>query len=426
ALRYEISKSNLDISKPVAVKLEALLQFSEYEEDGQVKGIAADLLHHICAILDLQCQITSQADEPWANMYQDLLDNKIDVLGPITKSTHLEKKLYFSDTFYRPKGILVKRKGYKPDTYRNVSELIIERIGVIDDDFYDRLFTKLLPNKELYRATTRKQQIEQLIDGKVDYIVLNENYYNQITRDTQGRLPIEKAELVGDFYQSELAFGFPKTKRGETLDYFFDRALKVIDAEPIIHAYDIKPDWHSFLESQNRFSLWLRILSALVIAGLVLISWYLYHQSMTDNLTKLKTRRGLYRYYTRNLDPKKTLVYLDVNHFKQLNDNFGHEVGDEVLKVLAQKIHAHWPGSSYRIGGDEFILISKGSEKVINAAIEKLRCFDFYRHVDKQTPIVISLSIGISRNRDKPMPIDDVMHLADVAMYHNKRQFHKS
>lgn len=426
ALRYELKTSQLDTSSVLKVKLENLLQFSEYQDNGQIEGIAADILKEVCQILDVPCQVVSTPQEPWSAMYQDLLDDKIDVLGPLTYSEKLHDSIYFSHSFYLSGGILVKRTGYKPNTYRNVSELIVERIGVVNDDFYDRLFSELLPNKILVRSDSRADLIQKLLNDQVDYIVLTNAYFNQVLRDTKGNLELQKDELIGTFYQSNLTFGFPHTEQGKLLGYFFDRAMKIIDIQPIVHKYDAKPDWHEFLASENEFSTKIRLLLAIIIIGLFGISFILYRQSMTDNLTKLKNRRGLYRRYRLGIDKKKTIVYLDVNRFKQINDTYGHEVGDAVLKQVARLIMKHWPGPAFRIGGDEFVLMANIPPAELEKVLSKLASFTHYRKLDVSAGIEVSLSFGVSREREHNMKIDAALHIADQAMYEYKRDYHQN
>ncbi|WP_157670329.1 GGDEF domain-containing protein [Chitinibacter sp. GC72] len=84
----------------------------------------------------------------------------------------------------------------------------------------------------------------------------------------------------------------------------------------------------------------------------------LYQQAYSDELTGLGNRRALFEELNQKLAASEsgTLLYIDVNNFKQVNDQYGHEVGDEVLKRCAQYIRA--PGvAAYRLGGDEFVAL---------------------------------------------------------------------
>jgi len=76
-----------------------------------------------------------------------------------------------------------------------------------------------------------------------------------------------------------------------------------------------------------------------------------------DELTGLPGRRALNERLAM-LGSNFTLAMLDVDHFKKFNDTYGHDVGDEVLKLVASRIHdVHGGGTAYRYGGEEFCIV---------------------------------------------------------------------
>ncbi|WP_241518614.1 GGDEF domain-containing protein [Streptomyces sp. CB03238] len=81
------------------------------------------------------------------------------------------------------------------------------------------------------------------------------------------------------------------------------------------------------------------------------------HTARRDPLTGLRTREGFTRRATALLkDPRAVVVLADVDHFKQINDQYGHAAGDALLKATADRL-AHYVGTSGvagRLGGDEF------------------------------------------------------------------------
>ncbi|MCV6037877.1 GGDEF domain-containing protein, partial [Escherichia coli] len=79
-----------------------------------------------------------------------------------------------------------------------------------------------------------------------------------------------------------------------------------------------------------------------VLLFAICVSLYLYRQSNTDNLTGLRNRRALQVKYRKGVNKDLSILYLDINHFKRINDTYGHRAGDEVLQLLALKIHYVW------------------------------------------------------------------------------------
>ena len=111
----------------------------------------------------------------------------------------------------------------------------------------------------------------------------------------------------------------------------------------------------------------------------------------------------------------------DIDFFKSINDNFGHDIGDYVLKNLAQIIEKNIRASDdiYRIGGEEFVVLAKGlNEASLFNFCEKLRkmveSFDF----NLEKPITISIGATIYKEFDSE---DTIFKRADEALYISKK-----
>ncbi|EMP4392156.1 transporter substrate-binding domain-containing protein [Vibrio fluvialis] len=421
ALRQAVIDSGVNQQRPLRVKLENLTQFARYGNDGSVKGISADVVFQACDILLLKCDLVSAADETWESMFTDIQDKHIDIIAPISISEQRKKMVYFSESYYHPQAVMVKREGYKDNVYSNVSELVVERIGVIKDDFFEELMQRMLPNKALITFSNQEEQIQALLDKQVDYIVLSKANFNQILRDADSLLPIVEDSMIGSFYAYDIAIGFPKNQVGAALAPLFTRAIKIIDTQKIIKKYDYQPDWRATLLTEKRFARHSQWLFILLVLFLLSVALYLNFQSNTDNLTKLRNRRSLYRRFRRGLPGKTTLVYLDMNQFKPINDNYGHEIGDKVLKQLAARINQVWKGKSYRIGGDEFILVGEARGDELQAIIVQLQSFLFIC-TERDVSFDVTVAVGISTERERYMSLQEVLHQTDIAMYQEKRK----
>ncbi|MFD1446433.1 putative bifunctional diguanylate cyclase/phosphodiesterase [Oceanobacillus profundus] len=161
---------------------------------------------------------------------------------------------------------------------------------------------------------------------------------------------------------------------------------------------------------------------------------YIERMAYTDPVTKLPNRNH-FRKWVENqpIQPQEVVavLYLDLDRFKAINDNFGHDTGDAMLKTVANRLKECLTESDFisRQGGDEFIIILKNnlSEHAIQALattiLKQIRLP--YQIDDKQ--MSTSASIGISRQAyvSKEWPsitfIESIMKQADTAMYHAKR-----
>lgn len=420
ALRQAVIDSRINYQKPLKVKIESIGQFAKYHPDGSISGITADVVTEACQILMLKCHIVSTAEESWESMYRDLIDQKIDVLSPIAISESRKNIAYFTAPYYFPEAILVKREGYKDNVYSNVSELIAERIGVVTDDFYQELLSQRLPNKALFAYPSDDALFEALLKGDIDYLAVSRANFNHRLRESNDLLPFAEETLIGSYYKSPIAIGFGKNELGQILAQLFTRAIKMIDVERIISQYDYQPDWKATLNAEKAFSRTSQILFLLVLGFLIVIAMYLHSQSNTDNLTKLRNRRSLRQRYRNGINGDETLIYLDVNRFKQINDSYGHEIGDQVLQAVAEYISCHWRGTSYRIGGDEFVLVGKVSDEQVSQLKSKFECFPFVSE-DKSLSFNVSLACGASYPVRSFMSLQEVIHEADVEMYQHKQ-----
>lgn len=160
ALRQSVVESGLNVQRVLRVKLENNPQYALYQPDGSVRGISADVVFQACEMLLLKCELVSNGQETWESMFDDLQDKSIDILAPITVSQQRKNLAYFSESYYHPQAILVKREHYKDDVYSNVSELVAERIGVIKDDFLKSCYSRCCRTRSCSATQVRKRKFK--------------------------------------------------------------------------------------------------------------------------------------------------------------------------------------------------------------------------------------------------------------------------
>jgi diguanylate cyclase (GGDEF)-like protein len=115
-----------------------------------------------------------------------------------------------------------------------------------------------------------------------------------------------------------------------------------------------------------------------------------------------------------------SLLLLDLDGFKPVNDTYGHEAGDRVLQQVAQRFTRALPAGSLlaRLGGDEFGVLVDGSQPAVMEIALALRGTLSYPFLIDGHEISIGVSIGIADNDGA----DDLLLRADNAMYAAKRQ----
>ncbi len=140
----------------------------------------------------------------------------------------------------------------------------------------------------------------------------------------------------------------------------------------------------------------------------------------TDVLTGVKNRRWFYSQLPAQLAPGDCFILLDIDRFKRVNDQFGHEGGDVALKAVAQGIAGQLrPGDAFaRLGGEEFgIFVRDHTEAAARMLAERIRIAVRLLQVEYSTaPISLSISagVGVSKNSQRP---EDLLKATDQALY---------
>ena len=153
-----------------------------------------------------------------------------------------------------------------------------------------------------------------------------------------------------------------------------------------------------------------------------------------DSLTRLANRRtvmeGLADAIIRaeRNGERLALLYLDVNRFKDINDSFGHAVGDELLRQVARRLKACVRSSDIigRLGGDEFVVVlpSVADHGTAEVCINKVLYAFAEPFTINELDLFSSTSIGVALYPDDAENAESLLSRADAAMYHAKRNGH--
>jgi diguanylate cyclase (GGDEF)-like protein/PAS domain S-box-containing protein len=152
-------------------------------------------------------------------------------------------------------------------------------------------------------------------------------------------------------------------------------------------------------------------------------------QARTDPLTGLFNRDGILSELERRLDGHRagtTVIYIDLDRFKMVNDLLGHAAGDQMLVNAARRLE-HCVGDAgllARFGGDEFLVVSDASEDpgIAEALAERItRAFgDSFRYAGEE--FTITTSVGLARHPGHGRTVQQLVNNADAAMYDAKRR----
>lgn len=167
------------------------------------------------------------------------------------------------------------------------------------------------------------------------------------------------------------------------------------------------------------------------VAGLILGASLLdstYRLAYNDELTGLPGRRSLNQALM-GLGRRYALAMIDVDHFKRFNDRFGHDTGDDVLRLIAARLARISGGARvFRYGGEEFAAVFAGkSAAAARSHLEAFRralaqtAFRVRRHKGAARPVRVTVSIGVSAPDGRTRDPAAVLKAADQALYRAKR-----
>lgn len=277
---------------------------------------------------------------------------------------------------------------------------IISRIPVFIDDTYWGQISVVLMQDALFDAAglnTKNSNFEIAIRDASSGIVIygNSDLFTQNVIRTEIALPIGEWELYARSMKS----------------------LQVMNRYLVFH-------WFLWGSISILFGFF-----ALIIARTQLL---LREKATHDYLTGLPNRAYLIDHMdsTINLAERHkehfVVAMLDVNGFKQINDNLGHSAGDEVLKELGTRLVPHFRKSDIvaRFGGDEFVLVLNNVGASFNneELIYKINNLVSEPFVYRAKEIYISVSVGIALYPEDAVTVEKLLSIADTRMYLEKQK----
>jgi diguanylate cyclase (GGDEF)-like protein len=154
----------------------------------------------------------------------------------------------------------------------------------------------------------------------------------------------------------------------------------------------------------------------------------LEHRALHDELTELPNRNLFHDRVEQSIlrsareGASCSVMFLDVDHFKEINDTLGHEAGDGLLQALAERLRGEMRASETlaRLGGDEFAVLCEGGPTETCLFAERLHGALHGTVTVRDFPLEVTMSVGVATYPEHGEDVDTVLRHADVAMYQAK------
>ncbi|PWW14487.1 MULTISPECIES: sensor domain-containing diguanylate cyclase [Pseudidiomarina] len=248
--------------------------------------------------------------------------------------------------------------------------------------------------------------------GRTPQHMLGQSMFNFIHPDDHERTRAAAQKIMGGEAQTHFVNRYLRADQSVawiqwSARYFLDRDLRVAVARDITAQRQME-------EERERLLQQLELLAS------------------TDALTGIANRRAFFEQAQQRLrtNAQLAVMYLDLNHFKQINDRFGHAEGDRLIQQAAQRLQQSLRSHDLvaRMGGDEFVVLA---DRIQHASAAQSVAEHLYQAFESpfvlaQQHVLVTPSIGIALYGQHGETLEDLLQHADNAMYQAKQRTDKS
>ena len=396
-------------------------------KNGKHIGIAADFFNLIRKKTDVDMEL--YPTKTWQESIEAAKQRKCDLLTLASSTPSRLKYMDFTDA-YMKLPIVLATKMDKPYTY-NFYSLKDEKIGVVGGYAIGEILRSKYPNMDIVNVKNIHEGLKKVergeLYGYVDNLMV---LAYTIQHDFTGLMKI--SARVNDTVA--LAIG---TRNDEPILHdIFQKLVHVVSEKEKQEIYN---NWVSVQESKEMdYSFLIKLFSVLLLIGTAFLYHYfklkryseeLKRLSITDSLTglynRMQTDKALQYQYDLFIRYKTPcgIIMLDIDYFKNINDKYGHQIGDYALEQFAQILKNAVRSTDIvgRWGGEEFLIICPNTDieqthSVANNLKDKIAAYNFANNLGHLTA---SLGAGCFTERKS---IDDVIKSVDTAMYLSKEK----
>lgn len=400
--------------------------------NGEYKGIAGAILTKACDLVGLRLEVVPGK---FTEIYGKAIQGEIDVIS-MAKSEERLNYFIFTDPLLPEPNIIYGRREL-PYVY-DIYGLEGKRIAVIPGYWYHTSLKKNLSRSTFIEASTPAECLKLLKKGKADYFIENPIVTEYHISGLGYSGITEKGVATSDSLQY-----FAINKNKPVLASVLNKSLQLVSHEE--EKYNGMIDIPSLVPSRYKnMSIVIIFLSSLILLIIIYVlstlkrlteekSYNKFLEERTkilfvDSLTGVKNRASFYESSARfdTMPFPQTFVTIDINNLKTVNDNYGHHMGDRLIRKCSDILQMVFPKDLvFRMGGDEFLVIyfPKNQQQLLDD-IHQIETIASNSGIEDGTSNIkgISMAIGFYTRQSKEEHFEEAIKKSDHDMYTNKKK----
>ncbi|MGB7524768.1 MAG: GGDEF domain-containing protein [Castellaniella sp.] len=458
-------RAELSALPPLRVVVLDAPPMTRFDPDRNVyTGVGIDTWCFIAAQLGLHYEIDPAPDWTVAEKIAGVQEHRADVMIPLSLRPDRALRGLFTQPYYKSHYAVIARKGVQPQIHQ-MADLARYRVGVMHGVAFEPMLRDMVPTDRLrtYDQSSSDGLFKALRAGEIDVAVFNQSIFAE-KRYSHEYFDLEVV-LVLHEYPRAYRFYVSDTPEHRQLVRVFDRYLAALDVSAsiarheegevqLIERYVAQRSQRTLLQVASVVAVLLALVCVLALRryrrlshllaernqhilrqqeALQAANQELERQSQTDGLTHLANRRhfdqALAREHARwrRTGSPLSLMMLDVDYFKRVNDLYGHQVGDDCLRAIAQVLRDNVARSAdlaARYGGEEFACLlpetDSESARIVAERIRTAVAQPELLNTQGDRPRV-TLSIGIATLAGGRADASELLAAADAQLYAAKQ-----